>query len=46
MWDKLSERPLGDAARWWWESDDESYIYYNRGDNQVRADCIMLCRAA
>eukprot|EP00873_Tetraselmis_striata_P013834 jgi/Tetstr1/434098/TSEL_023242.t1 len=38
MWDQLSERPLGDTARWWWESENESYIYYNRGDNQWWVD--------
>lgn len=43
MWDKLSERTLGEVARLWWESDNESYIYYNRGDGRVSVQQRFCC---
>jgi hypothetical protein len=35
MWKQLSN----EVSPWWKHSDNESYIYYNRGDGQVGFKC-------
>jgi hypothetical protein len=38
MWKQLSN----EVSPWWKHSDNESYIYYNRGDGQVGFYCCGL----